>query len=128
VTNERTTIAHSHRVANEHHGAALALFALMMAATLGVRSIDWSQRTRCASVVESPTAHADAWTIDPNQATVVELALLPGVGPSIAQRIIASRRDDGPFQSVDDLDRVQGIGPVTLARVRAWIVIAPGPA
>ena len=46
-----------------------------------------------------------------NRAGIDTLVHLPGVGPVLAERIVASRRDAGPFRSADDLRRVKGIGP-----------------
>lgn len=63
-----------------------------------------------------PYARADGGDprISLNSALQRELELLPGVGPVLAQRIIAAR----PFFSVDELLNVPGIGPVTLERLR----------
>ena len=61
------------------------------------------------------------FSLDINTAPVQELALLPGIGPTMAERIIADRRDHGPFQSIDDITRVPGIGPVTLEQIRSSI-------
>ncbi len=47
------------------------------------------------------------------------LDLLPGVGPVLATRLVAVRRDRGPFRSWDDVDRVRGIGPKTIERLKA---------
>ena len=55
--------------------------------------------------------------LDVNRAAWPELAQLPGIGQRLAQRIVESRQVDGPFRSVDDLQRVPGIGPKTIARV-----------
>jgi competence protein ComEA len=55
-----------------------------------------------------------------NSATLEELIALPGVGEKTAAAIIAAR----PFASIDQLDAVPGIGPVTLEEVRP-LVIAP---
>jgi competence ComEA-like helix-hairpin-helix protein len=52
-----------------------------------------------------------------NRATAVELEALPGIGPSLARRIVADREAQGPFATVAALDRVPGIGPALLARL-----------
>jgi competence protein ComEA len=56
--------------------------------------------------------------LDPNAADVVELDRLPGVGPALAERMIASREAEGAFREPADLLRVPGIGPATLARIQ----------
>lgn len=55
--------------------------------------------------------------VDLNAAGTAELSLLPGVGPSLAAAIVADRERSGPFRRPEDLDRVRGIGPATLARL-----------
>lgn len=56
--------------------------------------------------------------VDVNRAGAGELEALPGIGPVLAQRIVADREERGPFASVDDLQRVRGIGPSLLADLR----------
>ena len=51
------------------------------------------------------------------------LELLPGVGPAIARRIVESRAAEGPFPTVDALDRVKGIGPRTVERLRPFVSV-----
>jgi len=58
-----------------------------------------------------------------NTATEAELERLPGIGPSLAAKIVADRAAKGPFRSVDDLDRVSGIGPATVERLRPMAVV-----
>jgi len=53
------------------------------------------------------------------------LTLLPGVGPKLAQRIVASRRTEGPFRAAADLQRVKGIGPVLAGRLAPLVVFTP---
>lgn len=60
--------------------------------------------------------------IDVNAATAEELQRLPGVGPVTAGAILAARAAK-PFANVDDLDRVKGIGPKTLDRLRPFVVV-----
>jgi len=53
-------------------------------------------------------------TVDINIATLAQLDTLTGIGPVYAQRII----DNRPYSSVDDLDKVKGIGPATLQKIK----------
>lgn len=60
--------------------------------------------------------------INVNSASAEQLMRLPGIGPVTAQNIIAARADK-PFRSVADLDRVKGIGPKTLEKIRPFVVV-----
>jgi competence protein ComEA len=51
---------------------------------------------------------------------------LPGIGPELAQRIVADRQARGPFRRVEDLRRVRGIGPKTLERMRVYLAPLDG--
>lgn len=64
---------------------------------------------------------AGSSVININTATAAELELLPGIGPALAARIIEHREKYGAFRSVDELDRVKGIGPKILERVRSLV-------
>jgi competence protein ComEA len=88
--------------------AALALGAASAAALL-----------RHAGQVGGPPA----CPVDVNAAGAAELSILPGVGPSLAQAIVEDRRANGPFAQPEDLDRVRGIGPATLARLRPHVAV-----
>jgi competence protein ComEA len=59
-----------------------------------------------------------------NRATAEQLQELPGIGPVLAARIVEERHSHGPFRSVDELLRVRGIGPKTLAKVRPYVHVA----
>lgn len=54
-----------------------------------------------------------------NHAGLDELQRLPGIGPELARRIIYYRAEHGPFRSFSELDNVEGIGPATIAELRA---------
>ncbi len=62
-----------------------------------------------------------------NTATQRELEALPGIGPTIAQEIIKYRETVGPFQSVDELLKVRGIGPARLAAIRDLVTVSDEP-
>ena len=54
-----------------------------------------------------------------NTASVEDLEQLPGVGPVRARAIVEDRRRNGRYQVIEDLARVQGIGPATIERLRS---------
>lgn len=56
-----------------------------------------------------------------SSATVEELDTLPGIGPVTAEKIVAWRDAHGPFRSVDDLDAVPGIGPTRIEQLRELV-------
>lgn len=58
-----------------------------------------------------------------NVATARELEELPGVGPVLAERIVAYREANGPFASTGDLRRVPGIGEKTFQNLAPLIVV-----
>jgi competence ComEA-like helix-hairpin-helix protein len=58
-----------------------------------------------------------------NQATKNELTLLPGVGASLAQAIVAHRETHGPFANVGALGEVKGIGEVTLETLKPYVAL-----
>ncbi|MBI2266106.1 MAG: helix-hairpin-helix domain-containing protein [Armatimonadetes bacterium] len=58
-----------------------------------------------------------------NTAGLDQLIALPGIGPTLAHRIIEYRKENGPFASVEDLVQVDGIGPKTLGKFRDLVKI-----
>jgi competence protein ComEA len=75
--------------------------------------------------IERQTSLAYNFHLDPNTASWVELAQLEGVGETLALRIVEDRRTNGPFRSLEDLDRVKGIGAKTIERLRPYLHVAP---
>ncbi|MDB4928047.1 MAG: helix-hairpin-helix motif protein [Myxococcaceae bacterium] len=73
-----------------------------------------------APLPEAPPAVSTPAMLDPNTATREQLESLPGVGPTLAQRIVEAR----PYARVDELRRVRGIGERTLARFRDRLRLA----
>ena len=65
--------------------------------------------------------------IDLNTASARDLEALPGIGPVMAERIIAHREANGPFSSTDELDDVAGIGPKTLESIRSLVRVSAEP-
>ena len=73
-----------------------------------------------------PTPMRAVRLIDINRADLAELDLLPGIGPALGQRIIEYRRQHGPFQTVESIQGVSGIGPRTLEKLRPLITLGDG--
>ena len=80
--------------------------------------------------VEVPQGTSDASTapstpvlIDINSATEAEFTALPGIGATLAGRIVAYRTENGPFQTIADLINVEGIGEKKLESILDYITI-----
>ena len=75
----------------------------------------------------APTSGAHSTAIirpvDINRADSVSLLNLPGIGPSLAGRILAYRKRHGPFERVEQLVKVRGIGPVTMAKLHGHVAV-----
>ena len=78
------------------------------------------------STLRVPIAASAPMLVDLNRASADELMLLRGIGPARARTIVEDRRRRGPFRSVDDLQRVHGVGPATIAGLRGMVTVAEG--
>ena len=69
-------------------------------------------------------ASSEVHTVDINTADSAALQSVPGIGKSLSQRIVAFREKNGPFQSVDDLLKVQGVGEKSIQKLRPYLTVA----
>jgi competence protein ComEA len=74
-------------------------------------------------LIDNAAAPRDA--IDINQADMVDLRLVPGIGEKRAERIIAHRKQNGPFRSLEELRKVPGIGAATWQNIRPYLRLGP---
>ncbi len=66
---------------------------------------------------------ADIEKLELNQASLIQLERLPGIGFRLAQAITTYREAHGPFRTLQDLENVAGIGPMTLAELRNFLYV-----
>lgn len=118
-------------VGRMHHAARLA--ARTAIAGAAAAAILWAgggaspanaAPARAARAPKSADADGAVKTpVNINAADAEALATLPGIGSSIAQRIVDYRKEHGPFKSVDELVNVRGVGERLLARLREHVTI-----
>ena len=102
------------------HTTVILSFAVaaMYAATVGL--------TWCRPLDQSELKPRRAnYRIAVNDADADALRLLPGVGIKLAERVVALRRQHGPFEHVRQLLDVPGVGPATHARLAPLVRIDP---
>jgi competence protein ComEA len=81
---------------------------------------------RAASAESKPAKLPTASSkLELNSATAAQLDLLPGIGPTLAKRIVDYRKQNGPFKRVDDLLNVSGIGEHKLAEIQELVYVKP---
>lgn len=73
--------------------------------------------------LNSKTGSEQGSMVNINQADVKTLESLPGIGPAMAQRIVEYRNENGSFQSVDDLQKVKGIGKAKLEKLKDRVTV-----
>jgi len=78
-------------------------------------------RQRASSAPPVPVA--DPRPLDLNHASADEISRLPGVGPSLARRIVEERDRRGRFESSDNLRGILGMGPKKLAALREHVTV-----
>lgn len=105
--------------------AALGAIALVSLAGIAVYWLAQGGAGGRLIEIDRAPRQAARFRIDVNQADWPEMAQLPGVGETLARRIVESRAADGPFADLDQLTRVRGIGPKTLEQIRPYLRPVP---
>ncbi|WP_437194070.1 ComEA family DNA-binding protein [Planctomicrobium sp. SH527] len=82
--------------------------------------LNWYSRD--ALVLVRPEENFQVYQIDINRANWVEWMQVPEIGQVLAMKVIADRDERGPFRSVDDVERVNGIGRKTLNKIRPHLI------
>lgn len=74
-----------------------------------------------------PPRRAVTFPLDINKARLEDLMELPGIGETLAQRMVEYRKSHGKFRSVDELRKVRGIGEKRMAQLRPLVMTAVAP-
>ena len=98
-------------------GALVVMIASVASSTAAAAPAQRAQASKSTASDSAPAA------VDINSADAEKLASLPGIGPSIAQRIVDYRKEHGPYKSVDELLNVRGVGEKLLARLRDHVTV-----
>lgn len=115
---------------NRQEGIAVLFLSAALLVGTGVAIIDHLDAERfedfhvVVGAVEAPSVPVAAEATGPlaiNRADAEQLQSLPYIGPRMAAAIIEYRQVHGPFSSVDDLNRVSGIGVATVERLRLLV-------
>lgn len=105
-----------------------ATVAALLACGLAVLAWKWvawgGLQGRLIEIDREPPLRA-AFIVDINRADWPELAQVPGVGETLARRIIERREQLGPYSDNQELLAIQGIGPRTLDRMRPYLRSVP---
>ena len=78
-----------------------------------------------SALLSTPSLRAHSGPLDLNTASASDLDSLPGIGQSFADRIIEYRTTNGPFASVEDLQKVKGIGAALFAKIAPLVSVGP---
>lgn len=112
--------------------AVFALFCVLFLVWSGRGGQPYSVRTAAPSQSQPIAGQEETGTpdsllpgerIDLNTAPAKELQRLPGVGEKRAADIVAYREANGPFQSIEEITNVSGIGESTFAQLRDYITV-----
>lgn len=112
------------RSASLVHLADQATVALLVAAALVSMAVYWLAHGGCGGElieIERAAPQRATFQVDLNRADWPELAQLPGVGETLARRIIMRRDREGRFNDPGELLRVEGIGPAKLEQIKPYL-------
>ena len=106
----------------------LGLTAVFLGVLWGVSARDRaaSESVTVSTETDLPPEEIELVLVDLNTAGVEELTTLPGIGESLAKRIIDYRTAHGPFESPEGLLEVSGIGEKKLEELRDYITVDGG--
>lgn len=104
----------------------LSVTAVFLCGLMGLARQDRLAADIVQTEADLPPEQIEVVLVDVNTAGTEELTALPGIGESLARRIIAEREENGPFETPEDLLRVSGIGEKKLEELRDHVTVTTG--
>ncbi|MFA4835556.1 MAG: ComEA family DNA-binding protein [Dehalococcoidia bacterium] len=86
-------------------------------------AVNLARSLRDGAQIQVPRTGESSQLIDINTAEAWLLTALPGIGDTLAERIMAYRVQSGPFESIDDLKKVEGIRDATYEKLKDKITV-----
>jgi competence protein ComEA len=102
--------------------ATVAIWMMLIFAIIGGWRLANSVGTNRLTEVDNYPPCTASFQVDVNAADWPELIMLPGIGDTLAQRIIDVRKNNGPYTKADDLLHVRGIGIKIMERLRPYVL------
>ena len=102
---------------------AITLCCLLLIATYWIS--EFERRGKLINIDRQFNTGAIELKIDLNQADWPELTLLPEISETMARRVVEFREANGRFRSLDEVQRVKGIGPRTFVRIKPFLAPIP---
>lgn len=75
------------------------------------------------SIIQETKVSGSSKIVNINKADVEDLETIPGIGPSMAEKIVNYRNENGNFKSIEDLKNVSGIGEKKFESMREYICV-----
>ena len=105
-------------------GSLLALAASLLVMMVSYWLYRGGHQGQLIHIDRAPALQAQ-FQVDVNRADWPELIQLPGIGETLARRLILEREENGPYHNLDELTRVSGIGLRTLDKMRPYLLPIP---
>ena len=106
-----------------HHATKVQESSSLVTKSLGAATIDLSKLPGEEGKEQSLSGGTTSLLVDLNLGTRLELEMLPGIGITLANRIVSYRSVHGKFKHVQDLGKVAGIGEKRLKRLEPFVTV-----
>ena len=117
------SVAHRFKlVIRDEHQLAIAI--IVVCCLIGMGGYFWYRSVITQGTIDIDRAHQSPaeFKLDINAADWPEIVVLPGVGEKLAKAIVERRRVVGPFDTLDEIQQVPGIGEKKLEKIKPYLL------